>query len=74
MATTANHFKNGAVAVTIAVKAICAVQKRFGAKLIQFITDAVTAGTLTSAQGDQLKGMLTTVQDACDVWRLLTGY
>lgn len=71
---TANRFKNGEVAVTLAVKIICRVIKRFGAKLNQAIDDAVTAGQLTAPDGATLKNMLVVVQAACDIWRGWTHY
>jgi len=67
-------FRTGIVALTFAVKHICHLLTSFRPSINTVLSDAVSAGTITSAQSATAANFLDSVQVACDIFRTVSGY
>jgi len=74
MPVSPNPIKNGLVAITLAVKAVCRVTQRYGPKIDAAIDEAATAGLITGLQQVELKDWLHGITVFCDILRQITGY
>ena len=70
----ANTFKNGIYALFKTINHACRILTRYGPKVGEALDVLVTDGRITSAQGDAIKAFLATVQAACDLLRIASGY
>lgn len=69
-----NTLKTGLAGVTIAIKRICTIVKRFGPSLTAAINAAAASGKITTAQAAQAEAFISSAVAACDIFRAASGY